>query len=98
MSTYPFATDLATVEVPVVCSYGERSPHGMLRLVRALATAVPTATTRRIDGAGDAAPFDATINLVQLIADTVITGRSAPEMLAQNRKPPRWRGFSVAGP
>jgi pimeloyl-ACP methyl ester carboxylesterase len=68
---YPSATDLATVEVPVVCSYGARSPHSMVRLVRSLAAAIPTATTREIDGAGHAAPFDATTNFVQLIAGTI---------------------------
>jgi pimeloyl-ACP methyl ester carboxylesterase len=68
---YPSATDLATIEVPVVCSYGERSPDSMVRLVRSLATVIPTATTRQIGGAGHAAPFDATTNFVQLIADAI---------------------------
>ena len=58
--TYPSANDLATVEVRVVCSYGARSPDSMARLVRSLAAAIPTARTHRIDGAGHAAPFDAT--------------------------------------
>jgi pimeloyl-ACP methyl ester carboxylesterase len=70
ISSYPSAADLATVEVPVVCSYGARSPNGMFRLVRSLAAVVPTARTHRIEGAGHAAPFDATSNFVQLIADT----------------------------
>ena len=69
--SYPSATDLATVEIPVVCSYGARSPDSMFRLVRLLAAAIPTARTHRIDGAGHAAPFDATTNFVQLIADTM---------------------------
>jgi hypothetical protein len=43
----------------------------MYRLVRLLAAAIPTARTHRIDGAGHAAPFDATSNFVQLIADTM---------------------------
>jgi 3-oxoadipate enol-lactonase len=98
IGTYPSATDLATVDVPVVCSYGSRSPHSIVRLVRALATAVPTATLRRIDGAGHAAPFDATANFVQVVADTAITTRSASRMHARNRKAPPRRGFSVAGP
>lgn len=68
--SYPSAADLATIEVRVVCSYGARSPDSMLRLVRALAAAIPTARTHRIEGAGHAAPFDATTNFVQLIADT----------------------------
>lgn len=69
--SYPSAADLATVEVPVVCSYGARSPDSMSRLVRSLAAAIPTASPHRIAGAGHAAPFDATTAFVQLIADTV---------------------------
>jgi 3-oxoadipate enol-lactonase len=71
ISNYPSPADLAIVEVPVVCSYGARSPAGMFRLVRSLAAAIPTARTHRIEGAGHAAPFDATTNFVQLIADTI---------------------------
>jgi 3-oxoadipate enol-lactonase len=71
IGTYPSATELATVEVPVVCTYGSRSPDSMFRLVRSLASAIPTATMRRIEGAGHAAPFDATTSFVQLIADTI---------------------------
>jgi 3-oxoadipate enol-lactonase len=70
---YPSAADLATVEVPVVCTYGARSPDSMRRLVQALAAAIPTARTREIEGSGHAAPFDATTNFVQVIADTVTT-------------------------
>jgi 3-oxoadipate enol-lactonase len=69
--TYPSARDLSTIEVPVVCSYGARSPTSMARLVRSLAAAIPTARTHQIEGAGHAAPFDATDNFVQLIADTI---------------------------
>jgi hypothetical protein len=43
----------------------------MRRLVRSLAAAIPTAKTQEIEGSGDAAPFDATTNFVQLIADTI---------------------------
>jgi pimeloyl-ACP methyl ester carboxylesterase len=71
IGVYPSARDLATVDVPVVCSYGARSPDGMVRLVRALAGAIPTARTHRIEGAGHAAPFDATTNFVRLIGDTI---------------------------
>jgi pimeloyl-ACP methyl ester carboxylesterase len=70
ISSYPSAEDLSTIEIPVVCSYGARSPTSMFRLVRSLAAAIPTARTHRIEGAGHAAPFDATTNFVQLIADT----------------------------
>jgi pimeloyl-ACP methyl ester carboxylesterase len=68
---YPSAADLATLEVPVVCSYGARSPDSMVRLVRSLASAIPGATTQRVEGAGHAAPFDATGNFVQLIAAVI---------------------------
>jgi pimeloyl-ACP methyl ester carboxylesterase len=68
---YPSAADLATVDVPVVCSYGARSPDRMRRLVRSLAAAIPTARTHQIEGAGHAAPFDAPADFVQLIADTL---------------------------
>jgi pimeloyl-ACP methyl ester carboxylesterase len=69
--TYPSANDLATIEVPVVCTYGARSPASMARLVRSLAAAIPTAQTQRIEEAGHAAPFDATSNFVQLIAAAI---------------------------
>jgi pimeloyl-ACP methyl ester carboxylesterase len=69
--SYPSASDLGTVEVPIVCTYGARSPDSMARLVKLLAAAIPTATTCRIDGAGHAAPFDATENFVQVIADAI---------------------------
>jgi pimeloyl-ACP methyl ester carboxylesterase len=68
---YPSPADLATVEVPVMCSYGSRSPDSMGRLVRLLASAIPTARAHRIEGAGHAAPFDATAAFVHLIADTI---------------------------
>lgn len=71
IGVYPSRTDLATVEVPVVCSYGERSPDAMVRLVRALASVIPTARTHRIGGAGHAAPFDAPAKFVQLVADVI---------------------------
>ena len=71
VSCYQSASDLGAVEVPIVCSYGARSPDSMGRLVRLLAAAIPTATTCRIDGAGHAAPFDAPENFVQVIADAI---------------------------
>jgi pimeloyl-ACP methyl ester carboxylesterase len=71
IGTYPSSTELATVAVPVVCSYGERSPDSMVRLVRSLASAIPTARTHQIEGAGHAAPFDATTEFVELIAGTI---------------------------
>jgi pimeloyl-ACP methyl ester carboxylesterase len=69
IASYPSATDLATIEAPVLCSYGGRSPDGMVRLVQSLAAAIPTAETRRIDGAGHATPFDSTPDFVQLVGD-----------------------------
>ncbi|HEX6049119.1 MAG TPA: alpha/beta hydrolase [Gemmatimonadaceae bacterium] len=71
IGVYPTAKDLATVEIPVVCTYGARSPDSMSRLVKSLAAAIPTARTRRIEGAGHAAPFDATEDFVQVIADAI---------------------------
>jgi 3-oxoadipate enol-lactonase len=76
---YPSAVDLATIRVPVVCSYGSRSASNIVSLVRSLAAAIPTATTRQIDGAGHAAPFDATASFVRLIADSITaTDRGDP--------------------
>lgn len=69
--SYPSASDLGAVEVPIVCTYGARSPDSMARLVRLLAAAIPTATTCRIDGAGHAAPFDAAENFMQVIAEAI---------------------------
>jgi pimeloyl-ACP methyl ester carboxylesterase len=73
IGVYPSARDLAMVRVPVVCSYGARSPRNMSRLVRALASAIPGARTREIEGAGHAAPFDATSNFVELVGEAVST-------------------------
>jgi pimeloyl-ACP methyl ester carboxylesterase len=75
--SYPSATDLATVEVPVVCTCGARSPDAMFRLVRSLAAAIPAARTHRIEGAGHAAPFDATAAFVQVIVDTIARTQTA---------------------
>ena len=72
IGNYPSPTELATVALPIVCSYGARSPNSMFRLTRSLAAAIPTARTQRIEGAGHAAPFDATSNFVQLIAGAIV--------------------------
>ena len=71
IGNYPSAADLATVKVPVVCSYGGRSPDFIVRCTRSLAAAISGARTHRIAGAGHAAAFDATTNFVGLIADTM---------------------------
>jgi pimeloyl-ACP methyl ester carboxylesterase len=78
IGVYPSAKDLATVDVPVVCTYGARSPDDMARLVRSLAAAIPAARTHQIDEAGHAAPFDATQNFVQVIADAVNSVETVP--------------------
>jgi pimeloyl-ACP methyl ester carboxylesterase len=70
IGNYPLAADLI-VAVPVVCTYGARSPNSIVRLTRPLASAIPTARTHQIADAGHDAPFDATSNFVQLIADTI---------------------------
>jgi pimeloyl-ACP methyl ester carboxylesterase len=75
VGNYPSPIDLGTINVPVVCSYGARSPHNIAGLTRSLASVIPTARTHQIDGAGHAAPFDATASFVQLIAETVSTTR-----------------------
>jgi pimeloyl-ACP methyl ester carboxylesterase len=74
---YPSRADLATITARVVCSYGARSPDTMQRDVRALAAAIPTARTHRIERCGHAAPFDATADFVQLIAGAVPASRPA---------------------
>lgn len=71
IGVYPSAADLATVALPVVCSYGARSPRNMARLVGALAAAMPGARVHEIEGAGHAAPFDAPSEFVDLIAGTI---------------------------
>jgi pimeloyl-ACP methyl ester carboxylesterase len=78
IGNHPSAMELATVGVPVVCSYGDRSPDFIVRCTRSLAAAIPAARTHRIERAGHAAAFDAPTNFVQLIADTITcwVGRS----------------------
>jgi pimeloyl-ACP methyl ester carboxylesterase len=76
IGSYPSPAELATVQVPVVCTYGARSPTSMAGLVRSLAAAIPTASTQQIAGAGHAVNFDATTTFVQLIADTITSSRS----------------------
>ena len=70
IGSYPSPTELATIDVPVVCTYGARSPAGMFRLTRSLAAAIPSAKTHRVEGAGHAVAFDAPGTFVQLIAGT----------------------------
>lgn len=74
IAAVPSARDLATINVPVTCSYGSRSAENIVTLVRRLAAAIPTATIHEIEGAGHAAPFDATTNFVALIAAAIDAG------------------------
>ena len=77
IGNYPSATELETIQVPVVCSYGARSPTSMFGLIRSLAAAIPTARTQRIEGAGHAVAFDAPATFVQLIANAITSLRSS---------------------
>ena len=78
IGNYPSRADLSTVDVPIVCSYGSRSPDFMVRLTRSLASAIPTATTAVVDGAAHAAPFDAPADFVELIETTWMPGVATP--------------------
>jgi pimeloyl-ACP methyl ester carboxylesterase len=71
IGSYPSARDLATIEVPVLCTYGERSPGFMPRLVRSLAAAIPTATTHEVAGAAHAVAFDARSEFVEVIGSAM---------------------------
>jgi pimeloyl-ACP methyl ester carboxylesterase len=77
IGNHPTAKDLASITVPVVCSYGSRSPDFMVRCTRSFAAAIPGARIHRIEGAAHAAPFDATDNFVQLISETIREGARA---------------------
>jgi 3-oxoadipate enol-lactonase len=78
IGSYPSLADLATIELPVLCTYGTRSPSSMSRLVRLLSSAIPTARARQIEGAGHAVLFDTPTRFVQLIADTITSSRQTP--------------------
>ena len=93
IGTYPSRRELATVKIPVVCSYGERSPASMCRLTRLLASAIPTARIHRIEGAGHAAPFDSTTNSVRLIADTTTSRHRVSSQRFLPERPPLRPGF-----
>ena len=88
---YPAAADLATITVPVVCSYGSRSQANSVGLVRALAAAIPTATTHQVEGAGHAAPFDAPGAFVRLVADSISRAVTRPDRAAGVQGPRRRR-------
>lgn len=63
---YPDPKALARIETPVVCAYGARSHDIMATIAHSLASAIPTATVREIEGAGHAVAFDAPAELVQV--------------------------------
>jgi len=71
IGSHPSPAELATLRLPVTCSYGARSPRNIVGLTLALAAAIPTARIQQIPGAGHAAPFDATSDLVHLITDVI---------------------------
>jgi pimeloyl-ACP methyl ester carboxylesterase len=71
IANYPTPADLASIAVPVTCTYGARSPRDIVRLTRSLASAIPTAATHQIERAGHAASFDATSDFTKLIADVI---------------------------
>jgi pimeloyl-ACP methyl ester carboxylesterase len=48
----------------------------MPHFAHSLAAAIPGAMTYRIEGAGHAAPFDATTKFVELIADSITSLRT----------------------
>jgi pimeloyl-ACP methyl ester carboxylesterase len=66
---YPSAKELATITRPALCTYGARRKKPLVRVVRSLARAIPTAQVSEIEGAAHAAAFDAPANFVQVIAD-----------------------------
>jgi len=86
IGNHPPAAQLATLRLPVVCSYGARSPRNIVRLTHALAAAIPTARTQEIPGAGHAAPFDATSDFVHLITD-VMTSSAQDRAIDGSRAP-----------
>jgi pimeloyl-ACP methyl ester carboxylesterase len=81
IGNYPSPARLATLRLPVVCSYGARSPRNIVQLTLHLAAAIPTARTREIPGAGHAAPFDATSDFVQIVTDVMTSSAAADRAL-----------------
>jgi 3-oxoadipate enol-lactonase len=73
---YPSAKELAAVTSPVVCTCGSRSATTMVRVTQKLASVIPTASFRQIEGAGHAAPFDAPVAFSKVIADAMASSAS----------------------
>jgi pimeloyl-ACP methyl ester carboxylesterase len=71
--SYPSAADLATVSLPVVCSYGARSREFMQAVTRSLAQAIPTARLHQVERAAHAVAFDNPHDFAALILDAART-------------------------
>ena len=101
IGNYPSPAQLATLRLPVVCSYGARSPRNIIQLTDALAAAIPTARTQEIPGAGHAAPFDATSDFAQLVKDAMTSSAKDHAVdwspaAGPHRHPPRTRDEDAA--
>jgi pimeloyl-ACP methyl ester carboxylesterase len=68
---YPPPKQLATISTPVVCAHGTRSDATMAGIARSLASHIPTASVRGIDGAGHAVAFDAPAGFATVIVEAV---------------------------
>lgn len=71
IGSYPSARQLAAIDRPVVCSCGERSQETIIRVTRALAEVIPSATFKQVPGAGHAAAFDAPAEFAKVVLDTL---------------------------
>ena len=69
LRSYPRRRDLATLTIPVICTYGSRSAPYMRTVMRGLANSIPRATLRQIDSAAHAVPFDAPVAFAGVIGD-----------------------------
>lgn len=77
ISGYPNAKALATITLPVTCTYGARSAPTLVRVAHSLARAIPTARLREIPGAAHAAAFDSPANFAQVIVDAAHSSLAA---------------------
>jgi pimeloyl-ACP methyl ester carboxylesterase len=87
MGSYPSAQDLATITVPVVCTYGLRSRGYMRAVMRSLAHAIPTASVHAIGGAAHAVAFDAPGNFAQVIAEVIRVRAGGDDDVCDPRAP-----------
>jgi pimeloyl-ACP methyl ester carboxylesterase len=86
LGSYPRASDLANITLPVVCTYGSRSRSYMRSITRSLAQAIPTASVREIDGAAHAVPFDAPGNFAQVIVEAIGSSEARSWMPSGRRR------------